>query len=260
VRRTALAACALAAAAVGVLAAAPGSRAPKAGSKLIEPLPRPVRPAFVPGPARPLGSTRYLSTYAPVLRPTVARARPGANAASVAPVATQTPEGTANIVEVLGRRHDAAGHLWVKARLATLPNGRAGWLPRAAVGGYSAVDTHLVIDLARLTATLTKAGRVVFRARVAVGQARLPTPRGEFYVRNRLTRFAGPTYGPVAFGTSARSEHLTDWPGGGFIGIHGTDQPQLIPGRVSHGCIRLRNEDILTLAKRMPIGTPLTIR
>jgi hypothetical protein len=41
-----------------------------------------------------------------------------------------------------------------------------------------------------------------------------------------------------------QSSVLTDWHGGGFVGIHGTDAPQLIPGRVSHGCIRLRNRDI----------------
>jgi lipoprotein-anchoring transpeptidase ErfK/SrfK len=260
VRRAALATCAIAAAAAGVVAAAPGSRAPKAGSKLAEPLPPPVRPAFVPGPARSLGSTRYLSSYAPVLRPAVARARPAAGAAPVAGVATSTPEGTTNIVDVLGRHRDRAGRLWVKVSLAALPNGLTGWLPRAALGGYGTVDTRLVVDLERLTATLTKRGRVVFTARVAIGQPRWPTPRGRFYVRNRLTRFAGPTYGPVAFGTSARSEHLTDWPGGGFIGIHGTDQPQLIPGRISHGCIRMRNRDILALARLMPVGTPLAIR
>ena len=64
----------------------------------------------------------------------------------------------------------------------------------------------------------------------------------------------------LAFGTSARSSVLTDWPGGGHIGIHGTFRPDLLPGRVSHGCVRLRNEAILRLAKLMPIGTPLTIK
>jgi lipoprotein-anchoring transpeptidase ErfK/SrfK len=34
----------------------------------------------------------------------------------------------------------------------------------------------------------------------------------------------------------------------------------LIPGQVSHGCIRMRNRDILRLARLMPVGTPLTIR
>jgi lipoprotein-anchoring transpeptidase ErfK/SrfK len=66
-------------------------------------------------------------------------------------------------------------------------------------------------------------------------------------------------YGPVAFGTNARSPVLTDWPGGGFIGIHGTDEPQVIPGRISHGCIRLRNSDILKLARLMPVGTRVVV-
>ena len=67
-------------------------------------------------------------------------------------------------------------------------------------------------------------------------------------------------YGPLAFGTSARSSVLTDWPAGGYIGIHGTDRPELLPGLVSHGCIRLRNAAILRLAELMPVGTPLTIQ
>jgi lipoprotein-anchoring transpeptidase ErfK/SrfK len=259
VRRAAIAVCAVGAVAAGLVAAVPGSRSDKHAPAEFGTLPRPVRPAFVPGPARPLASTRDLTRYAPVLRTTIARAGPARAAAAVAEVATTTPERTTNIVEVLDRRRDGAGRLWIKASLAVLPNGRTGWLPRAALGGYGTVDTRLVVDLERLTATLTRGNRVVLRARVGVGQPRWPTPRGRFYVRNRLTRFAGPTYGPVAFGTSARSEHLTDWPGGGFIGIHGTDQPKLIPGRISHGCIRMRNADIVELAKLMPIGTPLTI-
>ena len=46
---------------------------------------------------------------------------------------------------------------------------------------------------------------------------------------------------------------------GGFVGIHGTDRPELLPGRVSHGCIRMRNPDILRLGRLMPVGTPVTI-
>ncbi len=95
-----------------------------------------------------------------------------------------------------------------------------------------------------------------------MGQRRWPTPHGEFYIRHRLTGYgrASSFYGPVAFGTSARSAELTDWPGGGIVGIHGTNMPALIPGRISHGCIRLRNRDIVRLARLMPVGTPVTIR
>ena len=84
-------------------------------------------------------------------------------------------------------------------------------------------------------------------ARVGIGTAEHPTPAGRFYIRNRLTSYRSPSYGPLAFGTSARSAVLTDWPAGGYVGIHGTDRPDLLPGRVSHGCIRMRNADVLRL-------------
>ena len=171
-----------------------------------------------------------------------------------------TPEGTTNIVLVLRHRQAKSGRLWARVRLPTLPNGMSGWVPRDALGGYGTVDTHLVVDLDRLTATLLRDGRRVFRAPIGIGKPQWPTPRGRFYIRNRLTRYRSATYGPLAFGTSARSDGLTDWPAGGFIGIHGTDRPDLVPGRVSHGCIRMRNPDILELGRRMPVGTPLTIR
>ena len=108
--------------------------------------------------------------------------------------------------------------------------------------------------------TLTRDGRVIFRARIGVGRPESPTPAGRFYIRDKLTGFGpGTIYGPLAFGTSARSAVLTDWPQDGVIGIHGTSEPELLPGHVSHGCIRLRNADIVRLAKLLPIGTPLTI-
>jgi hypothetical protein len=190
----------------------------------------------------------------------LARDRPRPNATVVERLETQTPEETSNIVVILGRRRDAAGRLWVHVRLPVLPNGRTGWIPREALGGYSEVRTRLVVDLDRLTATLFRDRRPIFSARIGVGQPAWPTPRGQFYIRNRLTSYESAFYGPLAFGTSARSAVLTDWPDGGFVGIHGTNQPELLPGRVSHGCIRMRNADILELGRLMPIGTPLTIR
>jgi hypothetical protein len=232
-----------------------------AGGDVVSPvLPPPVEPAFVPGAARALGSTRDVSRFAPVRTPTTARAEPGGSAAPVADLATTTPEGTRNIVLVLGRTVAEDGRIWIRVSLPVLPAGTTGWVPRRALEGYGTVRTRLVVDLRALTATLLRGGRPIFRADVGVGRSEWPTPRGEFYVRNKLTKFANAFYGPLAFGTSARSEVLTDWPAGGFVGIHGTNRPDLLPGRVSHGCIRLRNEDILRLARLMPVGTPLTIR
>jgi len=46
---------------------------------------------------------------------------------------------------------------------------------------------------------------------------------------------------------------------GDGYGIHGTDQPQSIGRSVSHGCIRVRNEDIEHLYRIVPVGTPVFI-
>jgi len=41
--------------------------------------------------------------------------------------------------------------------------------------------------------------------------------------------------------------------------LHGTDQPASIGRSVSHGCVRLRNEDIEMLYQMVPVGTPVFI-
>jgi lipoprotein-anchoring transpeptidase ErfK/SrfK len=218
----------------------------------------PARGFAIPKP-RLLATTRDVTRWAPVIAATQAHRRPDVRSPVVARVGTSTPEGTANLVDADGEV-ERDGVTWVRARLSALPDGTVGWLPRGALGGWSFVDTRVVIDRAALTLTLYRDGRRVFRAPVGIGAPGTPTPAGQFYVRDRLTRYASPEYGPVAFGTSARSATETDWPAGGFIGIHGTDQPTLIPGRISHGCIRLRNAAILALARVMSVGTPVTIR
>jgi hypothetical protein len=46
---------------------------------------------------------------------------------------------------------------------------------------------------------------------------------------------------------------------GDGYGIHGTDHPETIGQSVSHGCVRLRNEDIERLYPMVPVGTPVYI-
>jgi L,D-transpeptidase catalytic domain len=200
------------------------------------------------------------SRWAYVLARTTARSAPRSSARAVGTIGTATSLGQPNLVLLLEEQRDAQGRQWVRVSLAALPNGTSGWVRRGALDKFQVVATRLVIDRASLTAYLYRDGVEVFRAAIGVGKPSAPTPAGQFYVREELRNFGDPFYGPVAFGTSARSPTLTDWPGGGFIGIHGTNQPQLLPGRVSHGCIRMRNGDILRLARLIPLGTPVTIR
>ena len=151
------------------------------------------------------------------------------------------------------------GHTWYHVRLPILPNNSTGWVKRGYLSSLQTVHTHLYVDRTAMTATLQRDGVTVFKTIVGVGRAYWPTPHGEFYVRDKLTNFGDPVYGPIAFGTSARSAVLTDWPGGGFVGVHGTNEPGILPGYVSHGCIRMPNASILKLARLMPVGTPLTV-
>jgi len=46
---------------------------------------------------------------------------------------------------------------------------------------------------------------------------------------------------------------------GDGYGIHGTDHPETIGQSVSHGCVRMRNEDIERLYPMVPVGTPVYI-
>ncbi len=93
----------------------------------------------------------------------------------------------------------------------------------------------------------------------ASGTGDTPTPLGTFYLVELLRPTNG-GYGPYAYGLSGFSEVLDDFGGGpGQIWLHGTDDPDSIGRAVSHGCIRLSDEDITLLAETLPLGTPVVI-
>jgi len=201
-----------------------------------------------------------VARWAPVLRTIAVRAEPRTSARKVATLRTRTTDtGTQEIVLVLSRADAGRARIWYRVRLPILPNNSMGWVRAQDLGHLYKVNTHLYVDTKRFRLTLERNGKAVFTSIVGIGRRIWPTPRGEFYIRSKMTNFDDPFYGPLAFGTNARSETLTDWPGGGFIGVHGTNRPQILPGRVSHGCIRMPNARILELARLMPVGTPLTV-
>jgi lipoprotein-anchoring transpeptidase ErfK/SrfK len=115
----------------------------------------------------------------------------------------------------------------------------------------------IVIDQSERVLTLREGGRAVLRTRVAVGAAGMETPLGTFYVTRKFKPTA-PVLGAFALETSAYSK-LSEWPGGGIVGIHGTNQPQLLGRAVSHGCVRVANAAVLKLARLTPVGTPIRI-
>jgi hypothetical protein len=223
----------------------------------------PLRPA---GDQSPLGDERLsnettLTRWAHTNLPGAIRSRPDHDAAAVGRLRWDTEDGYPEVYVVLRSQLDENDRVWLQIRIPGRPNGRKGWVREQQLSNLKTIRTHLTIDRGLLKATLRKRGRRIWTSRIGVGKPGTPTPRGRFWIRERLSNLGGsPIYGPWAFGTSAYSDQLTDWPGGGVVGIHGTNQPELIPGRPSHGCIRVPNWNISKLAKLMPVGTPIRIR
>jgi hypothetical protein len=195
---------------------------------------------------------------AEVRRPAVIRRSPYPRSKAIGRLRTWTEDRYPEVYLLLRKRIRLAGPSWIRIRVPGRPNGRAGWVRADALRRARLTRLALVLDRRRLTVKLLRRGRVVWRGPVGIGAPGMATPRGRFWIREKLPGGGG-IYGPWAFGTSAYSA-LSEWPGGGVIGMHGTNEPALVPGRPSHGCIRLRNADISRLARRVPVGTPLRIR
>lgn len=225
-------------------------------------LPLPASGAKLPGPegATRLSDERTETRWAHPERVAPIRRSPTARAKSIAPTHLLTEDGFPEVYLVLRSWTNRDGHTWLEVRIPMRPNGRKGWVRKSALGPLYRVRTHLVVDRSKQRATLYKRGRQIWRAPVGIGAPGTPTPTGRFWVREKFkTSNPDGLYGPAAIGTSNYSV-LSDWPGGGVIGIHGTNEPKLIPGRPSHGCIRVRNRAVLDLYRLLPIGTPLRIR
>lgn len=187
------------------------------------------------------------------------RARPSPHARTIGRLRLLTVDDQAELYVVLASARLSSRSSWLQIEVPGRPNGRTGWVARSALGRLNRVDSYLRIDEETLTATLYMKERDVFSARVGIGKPGTVTPKGHFYVLEKLRTLNAPVYGPVAIGTSAYAPTLSEWPGGGVVGIHGTNEPQLIPGRPSHGCIRMRDADVARLWTMIRLGTPIEI-
>jgi L,D-transpeptidase catalytic domain len=216
----------------------------------------------LPGTARGGAVTEDLDAWAYPQTAAVVRDQPSGSGASLSKLRFLTELRAPEVYRVTGRAENQDdGQTWLRIAVLGRPNGRDGWVPEDALGPLHEIDETLVINRSALRATLYKGARRLFSAPVGIGRGKWPTPPGDFYIREGIRiKKGGGVYGSFAFGTSAYSPTLSDWPGGGVIGIHGTNEPDLIPGRISHGCIRMRNGDINRLRRLAGVGTAVEIR
>jgi lipoprotein-anchoring transpeptidase ErfK/SrfK len=118
------------------------------------------------------------------------------------------------------------------------------------------------VSLSAHRLVLTRNGRVILRTRVAVGSRSSPTPRGRFFVTDRVrVPLAQPQFGQYAIGLSGVQHQLPEgWAGGNQLAIHGTNEPQSMGKPVSAGCIRVAPRALQLLWHHVRRGTPVRIQ
>jgi len=107
---------------------------------------------------------------------------------------------------------------------------------------------------------------------VAIGKARFPTPTGRFQINEMVEN---PDFLMFDFNDTSRPNRGRIPPGinnplglrwigfahahGWAVGFHGTSKTQFLGQAVSHGCVRMRNDDIVKVFARVKLGTPVVV-
>lgn len=127
-------------------------------------------------------------------------------------------------------------------------------------------DNEVVINIPNVSLYFFQSGNNTKTFPIAVGKGVTQTPPGNYQIGDRAHN---PTwYIPASIRKERKNKGLPDIesiPAGPdnplgplFIrfgdpklglGIHGTSVPSSVPGVVSHGCVRMKNQDVLTLDK-----------
>ena len=149
---------------------------------------------------------------------------------------------------------------WLRVLLPIRPNGSEGWVSADAVR-LTSHRYKIKVELAEHRLVVTEGVATILDTPVGVGTNDTPTPGGLYYTKELLQPpDPNGAYGHYAYGLSGFSNVIFDFQGvDGVIGIHGTNDPSSIGKDVSHGCLRISNEAITLLAKRLPLGVPVEI-
>ncbi|MGF1491180.1 MAG: L,D-transpeptidase [Microcoleaceae cyanobacterium] len=130
--------------------------------------------------------------------------------------------------------------------------------------GQSAVS-RLVLKLGERRVYLYRGGQRVASYPVAVGKAGWETPTGTFKVIQKVENpsWQNPWTGevmPPGPNSALGLRWIGFWTDGqDTIGFHGTPTVNSIGHAASHGCVRMRNEDIVSLYGQVDMGTVVVV-
>ncbi len=125
--------------------------------------------------------------------------------------------------------------------------------------------SQLVLSLSERRVYVYQGDRLLADYPVAIGREGWQTPTGEFQIFQQVQnpRWEHPLTGeiiPPGPENPLGERWLGFWTDGiNSIGFHGTPHEELIGQAVSHGCVRLRNADVVELYKMVGLGTPVRV-
>jgi hypothetical protein len=209
-----------------------------------------------------LSNEMTFTQFAYVRRIANVYAQPSTRSHRVSRLTWYTEDGFNSVYLLLRAHWTGNGTEWVEIRIPGRPNGRTGWVERSALARFHMTHQAVVVNREKMRLYFYENGNVIWSAPVGIGAPSMPTPTGHFWINESFNLLSNPSSGyyPYAFGTTDYST-LTDWPGGGVVGIHGPygAPASAIPGRISHGCIRLRIPDDFWFGRHVQIGTPVRV-
>ncbi|AFZ16630.1 L,D-transpeptidase [Allocoleopsis franciscana] len=126
--------------------------------------------------------------------------------------------------------------------------------------------THLVIKLGDRRVYVYKNKKLKISYPIGIGKAGWETPTGNYKVMDMQPHpiWEEPWTGKVILegpDNPLGARWIGFWTDGrNSIGFHGTPAEKLVGQAVSHGCIRMRNRDVVALYEQVKLGTPVTVK
>ncbi|NEQ48814.1 MAG: L,D-transpeptidase [Leptolyngbya sp. SIO3F4] len=128
-------------------------------------------------------------------------------------------------------------------------------------------DVHVVVQLNARKVDVYHHDEIIKQYLIAIGQSEWETPVGSFNViyKQKYPAWQHPITGKVIPAGKKNNPLGSRWIGfsssnDGEIGFHGTNEENLIGEAISHGCIRMLNEDIEDLYTYIDVGTTVTVK
>jgi lipoprotein-anchoring transpeptidase ErfK/SrfK len=168
------------------------------------------------------------------------------------------PDGLVDALMAALRDRTAERH--VEAETETVP----------AQSGTALLDAPVVtVSHAERTVRVFEHGQVVTSYPVAVGQPAYPTPNGTFAVQTMQkdpawnvpnSEWAGDLAGKTIPGGDPANPLIARFIGfDGSVGFHGTADIASLGTAASHGCVRMRPDDVKDLYDRVSVGTTVYV-